>query len=55
MKDFDIVEAIKWIFNLLSEIFARTDDEALSFIFAKGGELLDENKDKINDTINKAE
>ena len=51
--DFDVVEILKWIFNLLSGVFQRTDDGILEFVFTKGAELIDENKDKINEGIDK--
>ncbi len=49
IMQFDLIEIVKWLFNMLSGIFQRTDDGILEFVFSKGAELLDENKDKIND------
>ena len=51
--DFDVVEILKWIFGLLTGIFERTDDGILAWVFGKGAELIDENKDKINEGIDK--
>lgn len=46
-----IVELMK----IISRILTTTDDEALGWIFGKGAELLDENKDKIADGVSNAE
>jgi len=43
------------LLNMLSRILNATDDGALSWIFGKGAELLDENKDKIVDGVDKGE
>ncbi|MBQ4207450.1 MAG: hypothetical protein II621_04025, partial [Clostridia bacterium] len=43
------------IMKLISGILTATDDEALGWIFGKGAELLDENKDKIVDGANQGE
>ncbi|MBQ4365796.1 MAG: hypothetical protein II804_05980 [Clostridia bacterium] len=43
------------ILKLISGILTATDDEALGWIFGKGAELLDENKDKIVDGANQGE
>ena len=43
------------ILKLISGILTATDDEALGWIFGKGAELLDENKDQIVDGANQGE
>lgn len=43
------------ILNMISGILTATDDEALGWIFGKGAELLDDNKDKIIDGVDNAE
>ena len=43
------------IMKLISGILEVTDDGALSWVFGKGAELLDENKDKIVDGANQGE
>ena len=43
------------ILNLISGILTATDDEALGWIFGKGADLLDDNKDKIIEGAEKVE
>ena len=50
-----IVDLLVKLLNMLSRILNATDDGALSWVFGKGAELLDENKDKINDAVDKVE
>lgn len=35
------------LLNMISRLLTANDDEALGWIFGKGAELLDENKDKL--------
>ncbi len=42
-----IIDWIVKIMQMISRILNVTDDGALSWIFGKGAELLDENKDKL--------
>ena len=43
------------LLKFISGILTATDDEALGWVFGKGADLLDENKDKIVDGVNKEE
>lgn len=43
------------ILNMISGILTASDEEALGWIFGKGAELLDDNKDKITDKVEGAE
>lgn len=45
-----IINLLVKLLKMLSGILEVTDDGALSWIFGKGAELLDENKDKLNNT-----
>ena len=36
------------LLQMISRILTSADEEALGWIFGKGAELLDENKDKLN-------
>ena len=47
---FDMAELLKWFLDFLSGIFSRVDEGVLAWIFGKGAELVDENKDKLNNT-----
>ena len=43
-----IIEIFSAILKMLSGILNATGDGALSWIFGKGADLIDENKDKLN-------
>ena len=45
-----IVELFVKLLQMISRILTSSDEEALGWIFGKGAELLDENKDKLNNT-----
>ena len=45
-----IVELFVKLLQMISRILTTSDEEALGWIFGKGAELLDENKDKLNNT-----
>jgi len=42
-----IIEFFVKLLNMLSRLLTVNDDESLGWIFGKGAELLDENKDKL--------
>ena len=50
-----IMDLFVKILQIISRILNTTDDEALGWVFGKGAELLDENKDKITDKVEGAE
>ena len=45
-----IMNLLVKLLQMISRILTSADEESLGWIFGKGAELLDENKDKLNNT-----